>query len=63
MQFISVDQQIRQVVLSNLETPSQLQRALKKQGYRYVKVRRGGIVKYVMRPIKDKSKPKIEIKL
>ena len=64
MEFIPVDKEIKQIVLNNLETPSQLQKELKKQGYRYVKIRRGGMVKYVMRSIKaDKSKPKIEVKL
>ena len=64
MEFIPVDKEIREVVLNNLEMPPyRLQKILKAYGYRYVVARNGGMVKYIMRPIKDKSKPKIEVKL
>lgn len=49
MEFITLEQQAKQVVNQYAGAPTELKRQLKQLGIRYVKVRRGGLVKYILR--------------
>ena len=63
MTFITEKQQVKQLIFDNVcEPPSRLKLILKRQGYSYVVQRRGGMVKYIVRGINNRSN-RIEIKL
>ena len=62
MTFITPKQELSPIVYQYANSPSTLKLELRRKGYRYVKVRKGGLVKYILRPIKGTSQ-KIIIKL
>lgn len=60
MEFITVQQQAKNIVYQYAGSPIELQRQLKKLQIKYVVVRRGGMVKYVLR---GKTINRTEVKL
>ena len=63
MQFISIKDEVSKLILDNVcESPTRLTKILKTNGFTYVVVRRGGMVKYIVRGIKNR-KQRFEIKL
>lgn len=60
MEFITLEQQAKNIVYQYAGSPTELQRQLKQIKIRYVVVRRGGMVKYVLR---GKGINRTEVKL
>ena len=54
-------QAINNIVNDLAGCPTELQKQLNKIGFRYVKVRRGGLVKYIVREIKGNLKHTIKL--
>lgn len=60
MEFMTAEQQAKQIVYQYAGSPTELERQLKQLKIKYVVVRRGGMVKYVLR---GKTINRTEVKL